>query len=449
MSMTFRHGRRIIEIMAAAAIFAGIAQQLNYIYNPIEAEGDYRATWHSYYQAEGSITNLYLGSSHIQRNVDPRILDTMTGENNFDFGTSFQRLNGTFFLLREAEKKNDLKHVYIELYYECSVKDYFDGIDPIDTDHISNWQNVDQMRLSANKLAYMLNIAEPDHYIDILLPFSRYRSKLGDWEWIRKNVEAKKQEDYLSYWISDYCGQGFYGSPDKLTDEAKCVYQDKVLGEYPMGKKSRQYLCKSISYCKERDIPITIFIAPMYDLQLISTINYDNYINEVREIAEEYEIPFYDFNLAKKEYLPLWNDDHYKDLNHLNAAGAEVFTSFLGQVIQQEDSENEKYFYDSYAEKLRETEPEFYGIYFGIVEPENEETGETEKIRNFHIASNRDAGMEYKVILTSEKGEQYMVQDFSENKEFSVPMKEHGVCTIAVRMTAHPDDVVQTMEIDY
>ena len=66
----------------------------------------------------------------------------------------------------------------------------------------------------------------------------------------------------------------------------------------------------------------------------------------------------------------------------------------------------------------------------------------------YHIASNRVEGMEYRVIITPDEGEQYMLQDFAENSEFTIPIEEHGICSIIARMENTPDDV-QTLEIRF
>ena len=43
------------------------------------------------------------------------------------------------------------------------------------------------------------------------------------------------------------------------------------------------------------------------------------------------------------------------------------------------------------------------------------------------IASNRERGLQYQIYLTPEGGETVMIQDFSENKQFNIPMDEHGI----------------------
>ena len=179
----------------------------------------------------------------------------------------------------------------------------------------------------------------------------------------------------------------------------------------------------------------------MYELQPISTENYDSYVSQIREIAAEYDVEFYDFNLAKEEYFPIQQTKYYMDVEHLNADGSQLFTDFFWQIASGDREENEKYFYDTYSEKLEKKEPELYGIYY-------REDGQSKHMR---IASNREAGIEYKIVLTptepADKGE-YLVQDFNENKEFPVDEGEHGVCTITCRIRNAPE-ILQTVQIEY
>ncbi|MCM1124541.1 MAG: hypothetical protein NC416_18355 [Eubacterium sp.] len=412
---------------------------LNYIY---VTENDWgRILWHDYYEERGRIDTLYLGSSHVYCDLDPKMLDELNGGYNFNLASQDQRLNGTFYMLREAGSDNELKHVYVELFHRTCTNDMA-NMDPVDEAYLG-WHNTDYMRPSVNKWAYMSSVTNWNNCVENWLPFVRFREKLGDWEYMESMVEHKNTEEYKNYQyhneIDTYVGRGRLASTNVLEDSGRCFMQDRILGEYPLSDKSKQYLQMIIRYCQEREIPITLFVSPIDELYLLSAGNYDNYVNQVREFADEYKIPFYDFNLTKDEYLPIHYNQYYRDLHHLNETGAKVFTRFFDQVVSQQESENAAYFYGSYAEKLRESAPAVYGIYYS----------DFESGKSVWVASNRESGMEYRIIMTPTEGEQYAVQDFSENKEFVISPEEHGICTIVARMAAHPDDVVQTMEINY
>ena len=374
-------------------------------------------------------------------------MDQLSGEYNFNLATSAQRLNGSYYLLREAGRKNELSHVYLEMYYACNLGD--EGLLAYDL----NWGNTDHMKLSVNKIAYLLSIGGPDQYINALLPFSRYRICLGDWDYVKNQLNEKKQDNYCNYRYEEvdanesmvYEQQGFQRSTKVYKDIHKIREQGDILDGYSMGEKNEQYIRMIIEYCNERKIPITLFVSPINDLQLISVVNYDDYVIEVKKLAAEYGIPFYDFNLAKEEYLPLQDSRNYRDIGHLNETGAKLFTTFFYEVVTGKEAENKKYFYRSYEEKLRNLSPRVYGIYYD----DSEQFADEEKEgRTMWIASNRESGMEYRIVLAPNEGDKYTVQNFAENKMFQVPLEEHGVCKIVARLKGSLLET-QRLEINY
>lgn len=451
--------KRIAGIIAGIFIFTFIVCVLNYMYVGGTDEEE-RILWHSFYEDEGKIDNLYLGSSHVYFDIDPYQLDRLNGQYNFNLSTPGQLMNGSYYLLREADRCNRLSHVYVELYYYYNVynvKDNFDGDRESIEKYLSfNWENTDYMRLSFNKLQYMTTMADIEKYPDIFLGFTRYREHIDDWNYVREIMKRKRSSEYLNYQYrinydddeniyDEYFPKGRVYTSKELSPEQRRIMQDWILEGNPMAETSELYLRKVITYCQEKDIPITLFISPIYELLLISTEHYDSYLEQVRGIAAEYGLDVYDFNLVGGEYLPIQEPVYFRDAGHLNSKGAELFTDFFYKVVSGDTEENRKYFYDSYEEKLAHAEPEVYGIY---CRDEPEEDGEVQ-YRSMYLASNRAEGMEYRIVMTPKSDkEQYLIQDFSENRAFRADISERGTCTITYRMQDAPD-VWKTIEITY
>lgn len=447
--------KRAAGIGTGIFIFVAIVHVLNYMYVACDDEWE-RILWHSFYEEQGKIDNLYLGSSHVYCDIDPYQLDQLNGQYNFNLATSGQPMNGTYYLLKEADQRNELSHVYVETGYLTNVILDEDDGEPMETRVAYNWKNTDHMRFSPNKLQYMITMANSERYSDIFLGFSRYRSHLADWEYVRRITDTKKSREHMNYqyhseWddgiaYDEYLPRGCYYSTGKIRDKERLFGQEIVLGENPMAETSEAYLRKVISYCQEREIPLTLFISPIYELQLISTEHYDNYLEQVRGIAAEYHVDIYDFNLVGEEYLPIQKTRYFRDAGHLNATGAELFTEFFHKIMSGDAEENRKYFYDTYAQKLAHAEPEVYGLCYHV-----EETGKdgATPSKSIFIASNRDEGMEYRVIMTpGNDRDQYLIQDFSENKTFKLDSNEHGKCAITYRMK-NTSDAEKTIEITY
>ena len=60
------------------------------------------------------------GSSHCYRTFIPEILDKKLGVNTFNVGTSAQQMDGSFMVIKEAAKYNNIKHIYLEVYYNLA-----------------------------------------------------------------------------------------------------------------------------------------------------------------------------------------------------------------------------------------------------------------------------------------------------------------------------------------
>ncbi len=449
--------KRLVLLLAVFFVWKFLINGLNYLYVDGETQAWNRILWHNFYAQEENIDYLYLGSSHVYFGLNPFLLDELNGRNNFNLSTGSQKLNGSYYLLKEVDKAHELKHVYVELFFWQST-----GMNGAfltnEGGRVTNWRNTDYMKPSFNRLKYMVDISEPDDYIETLFPFIRYREKFFDWKYVKEQIEYKRTEPYKNYQYSRedeqkgreiYCDKGYWYSEQELRTgalSAACRRQGE-LKEHPMTEEAELYLRKLLAYCQKENIPVTLFSSPMPDLYILAAEyeeekwgNYDNYVNQVRSIAAEYGTEYYDFNLCKEEYLSL-KTENFRDIHHLNSSGAELFTSLFHQVMQGTKEENSGYFYDSYAQKLAQTDARIYGLL---------RTGATEDSRSifYRVASNREEGMEYRILLTPSEGETVGVQDFSENTEFEVPAEEHGICTIVARELGETDKV-QTLEIEY
>lgn len=431
----------IFLVLAAIICFLAGNSILNYLY---WAEDDWcRILWHNYYGRTENIEYLYLGSSHVYCDLNPEILDEKNGKYNFNMAIPSERLIESYYLLKETEGHNTVEKVYLELYYNPST-----GVsgDYRRKDSVQNgWRCTDYMKPSFYKILTMVSMNPTRYYPEAMFPFIRYREHLMDGNWIKDRNNVKSQEDYKNYiyndGVNEFRDKGHYYTTREL--ENLLFYRDRKPEEMQLTEDAETYLRKIIEYCQGKDISVTLFSSPMYEIQPISTGNYDCYADQIKGIATGYGIAYYDFNMVKEEFLPIQNPEYFMDIGHLNAKGAEIYTDFFHQVVTASPEENEEYFYHSYREKLENTEPKVYGIF--CYDVEESEPGKNRKVE---IASNRDSGLKYKIFLTVGDGERRMLQDFSENKEFCISSEEHGVCQIIWR-SKNDRKNTESMEITF
>lgn len=362
-------------VLLFAAVLFAITEVMNYLYVDDTSEFA-RCMMHEYYEGEENIDRLYLGSSHVFCDIDPVILDEINHENNFNLATSMQQLNTSYFLLKEADNKHHISRVYLDLAYVCTNK----GAGNLhDYQWIpKSWTVMNQMRPSMNKLIYMLDLSSPEYYYMTFLPFMRYREKLFDGDYVAGIVKGKQTDEWknYSYSYTDPDGVNFtksggkgyriyYGTLEHGNFYAD--YKEKPIEEEPMTQESKEYLEKIVAYCREHDIKLTLITSPVSDFELVHKGGYDEYVSQVLELAKQYQVPHYDFNLCKREYLDLSQERYWSDMGHMNGYGAEAYSQFLGNFLQAQEREESTYadcFYNSFEEKISDLQDEIFGLQF-------------------------------------------------------------------------------------
>ncbi|MBD5501923.1 MAG: hypothetical protein HDR10_12140, partial [Lachnospiraceae bacterium] len=413
--------KRVCKIAAGFILVAVLVHWLNFLYSDPYEWG--RVLWHDYYEQEENIDSLFIGSSHVYSDIDPLLSDEIDGGNHFNLSTGNQGLNSSYYLLKEADKEHDISHIYLELYYGVTTGKRGDYM--AHENLVTGWYNADYMKFSLNKLEYMLTLGNVENYPETFLPFVRYRKNLFDVEYIGEQIEKKRGEDYKKYIyleksdsgeiIGEYGNKGYRYQINELQKDNLCIRKENNQKICLLSEDAEQYLKKIIEYCQKRGIEITLFSSPIYELQLISIEDYDVYVEQVCRIADEYGVPYYDFNLCREECFPIQDIRNFVDLGHLNSRGAEIYTTFFWKVMKEGKRD---YFYNTYAEKLQNSKEAVYGLFYT----------EEEGVRSYRIASNREKGMEYRISIRQEDGAETELQDFSENKMFQLKSEEHGTC---------------------
>lgn len=366
------HSKKVFLFLA---VIIGITSLMNYLY--VDDTDEFaRYMLHDFYEQKENIDRIYLGSSHVFCDIDPLILDEINEDNNYNLATGNQQLIGSYYLLREADKKHDISHAYIDLYYACMTE----GIGNIhDYNELPrSWLILNQMKPSINKFSYMVNLSEPRYYYLSFLPFIRYKEQLFQMDYVAGIMNAKRTEtwkNYQYYHIREREGEQFVVKnaekgfiSNYATPESGRFYEEMPempLKEEPITEEVLEYFVKIIDYCEVRDIALTWIGCPISDFQLVGNGGYDNYVDQLKELSVQYDIPYYDFNLCKKEYLDLSSDQYWSDKGHLNTVGAKVFTQFLGEFLKAEENGDTIYadcFHDSYEEKISAAEEDIFGI---------------------------------------------------------------------------------------
>ncbi len=337
---------------AAAVLFLTLLLVSACNYLLVDDTGSYtRLTLHEFYENEKNIDTLFLGSSHCFRAYDPQLFTQLTGKEAFNLGSSSQNYDTSYYLLREAVKYNDIKTVYLDMHYK------FLFVDKTDRDLVQANIISDYMRPSLNKLEFLVCTSETKHFTNRLLPFRRDWQKLGDAAYLKEVWTKKQTEDYREYrpvvqGEEYYAGKGFVFSGESLDVEAITWWDNFTpIAEDMDGQTTYtlDYIERIAKFCREHGIRLIFVTAPSLDEYLEEVGPYDEASGYIKDLAEQCQVPYLDFNLCKKEYLNLQGDS-FMDVDHLNGQGAAVLTELLARLDSGDESIDE-YFNPCYDVK--------------------------------------------------------------------------------------------------
>lgn len=428
--------KHIAACLLFCVMFIGCGEFFRYIL--IDDTTSYtRITFHEMYEQE-NIDVLFVGSSHCYRSFIPEIFDNELGMNAFNGGTSSQNLDGSYMIIKEAARYNDIEHIYLELYFDVAFATYKERTEMTQTYIIS-----DYLRPSLDKFQYLLGASTKDYYSNSFILARRNWSKFFDADYV-KDLLVKKETDAYKYYEYTYvtgesewyAGKGYVANKDIVenwnyfsTSGWDNINFDDVSDDW------FHSLEEIIAFCDKRNISLTLISAPMPNFLLAGVGNYDEYVRLVQSVIEGTNVNYYDFNLCKEAYFPN-TSSLFKDVNHMNCYGAETFSYLLSNFINGKISE-EELFYDSYDEKLENLKSTVFGISY---HDDKNKDGET--VRNCKIVSTGNDRLEYKISFLTAEGKFCKIQDFSDNKFFVIMPEEHGTLTIEYRLSDCPNEIL-------
>lgn len=349
--------RQALTFLGTAAVVLSLVcfavHACNYLL--VDDTGSYtRLMMHELYENEENIDTLFLGSSHCFRAYDPELFTELTGKTAFNLGSSSQHFDTSYYLLREAAKYNDIKTVYLDMHYKFLFINK-ELRDLVQANIIS-----DYMKPSLNKLEFLTRVSGPEHYTNRMLPFRRNWQKLADIPylrdvWSKKQTEAYKNYDPIVNEHQYYVGKGFVYSEEEF-DAESVTWWDKFpsAAEELNGDGAYTNSCiqNIVEFCRENDIRLIFVTAPSFEKYLDAIAPYDAAYGYIKNMAEQYGVPYWDFNLCRKERLYL-SDEYFLDVDHLNGKGAEAVTELLARLDSGQVSVDE-YFKPWYDEESHE-----------------------------------------------------------------------------------------------
>lgn len=291
-----RRIRKCVGTVLFWAIFAGIFlaySQGMFSYcsrNVSRVHGSYNRSWiNSMKTEEGELDVVMLGDSECYSAISPMQLWNETGVTSFNYSQSGQKIQESYFLLKNIFDRQHPKVVFLE----------------------TNLLFRKQSRLN-------LVQSSLDELASYVIPGGGVR--LHDAWKVMCGQAAQKMPEYKGFYLNG-----------KVKASKNLDYMDK-------NKKRKAHINRSVEWyaariaelCKENGAELVLISTP-------STRNWNNTRHELTEkFAENNGIKYIDLNTTDKSELNIdWSIDTRDGGDHLNVSGAQRVTEWLGGYISR------------------------------------------------------------------------------------------------------------------
>jgi len=263
----------------------------------------------------GNSTNLLLvGSSRVLKQVNPEIIDSVTGYNSFNYGLNSGTIKTWYNIIDYSLRLNkNVKLILLNVdYYMFDITG-----DPYkDAYYYPFEKQVPGLILNSSgtiNLVHQLKVFDIALYDD----YAKYAAIDG---WLRPNR------------ILDGVYKGYY--PNRQLNNFETIANFKSGNDkISVTQTGLKLLDSCISLCKKNNIKLVLVMAPYFKQYSPAKYftNFNAVIDSVKELADKSSIPFYDYTT-----LSIADDQQYfYNVNHLNSRGAAVYTQAIADTIKK------------------------------------------------------------------------------------------------------------------
>ncbi len=256
---------------------------------------------------------LCVGSSHMYCHINPVQMFDDFGIVAFDLGAGSQAVPFSYYYLEEAFKTQTPSLVILDTYMMISSDD---------AEKENAQGNFINMNLSYTKYKALQSVDGLEDRMDILLNFPIMHNRYGSINNLSFDLEEGSSSTYLGY---------RYGTEMQPYDMKDVVDISSVTEVSAVSERKETYLRKCIELCKENNVDIVLVNSPFPEINE----EYQQVYNLVQQIANEYEIDFFNGCLYL-EQMELDYSTDYMGGRHLNYLGAEKYTRWLvGRLLEE------------------------------------------------------------------------------------------------------------------
>lgn len=281
-------------------------------------------------EVDGSIETLLLGTSLMQRGMNPEIISTELDTTCFNLASSAQPIAGSYYLLKDQISRNPIERVFMGV----SVKSFVSDEDSKST--TSKLRAFDLIQSPLIKLQFLTEIAEPGEYERFLFFPARVEKVVGLSAVIR-NVKYRQTEDYrnrISYPGApfEYYGMGFQSNLEEYdgAEAGKVIPETSVWSREKILDENITYLKKMGEICRENGVELNIVVFPHVEDYAEKQGNLADMDEYVQDFCAGIGANLYDYNYtARPDLYQILPNEVFMDRKHLNTSGAAKMAEML------------------------------------------------------------------------------------------------------------------------
>ena len=424
----FRRIAKIAGVVLAAALVNGLL-----VFALVPYGSRIGGKWQDCYEME-SLDTVVIGTSLIEDAVNPAVLDAELGSTSVNLGTAKQMPDESYLGVRTILENRDISTVILSIdlpYYQ--------------TDKVSNPASTFLREKNSHEplstaiaddlfLFSNVNLVTSGDSVNWLFPYV-YDHVTGTSKSIIANMRNKIVRDTRVQDLAarrsnmePWQGQG-YCSTDKecdFTQGGQSTYRELYeIRDLDGGKLD--LVRKMCELCNDKGVQLIVIHPPLPRFQVLDYGDeWFDQIEQMRQLVEQHGAAFYDFDLVRTDLFS-FDESFYRDMQHMNAAGARSFSKALATVLKArvEGEDCSRFFYSP-----DEYRASFEGVSYVRTESSQVDGGVQVTAR---AVVPEGQPVEYQFLARPKGEEEWVVaREYGEEPDFTYEMADRGTYELRI-----------------
>lgn len=303
-----------------------------YIYEP---HGEMVTVRRMDFQEEnGKIEVAIFGTSLAMNGLDPMVFDEKLGLNTFNFATSKQDLECSYYLMEQIDRDNPLKMVVMNIS-GATLKEN----DSEAENYARNKAVWDAYYTRDSKVRHFFDLYGMKEYEKVLMySYNMHDSNLISLNKINNNIYYKNHVDELLEKMPEkYAGKGHVSNPNNIKPGTRIRDEYIVAKSYEedvINEENIKYLKKMLSYCQENGIRMVMVTTPPSPAIIDLLTGKEEMYAFYSDLANEYGAEYYYY--SEEELKATYDTPYYFEWSHLNTHGAAILSNDVCDWILEE-----------------------------------------------------------------------------------------------------------------